>query len=157
MSAFVTPTVTEFKDYFFRDFPYAAADDQTNFEKVVDADINKAFGQATATFNPALGYGVDPATKIAYLFLAAHWLVMDIRMSSKGLNSTGEFAIQSKSAGNVSESYQIPDAYAKNPTFQGYAQTQYGQKYLQLSIPLLAGRGASVVFGSTGPYGYGGC
>lgn len=157
--AFITPTVAEFKAYFYRDFPYAGADEQTNFEKIVDADITKAIGQATASFNSALGYGDEgtPApVMIAFLLLAAHFLVIDIRMSSKGLDSTGEFAISSKSAGNVSVSYQLPDAYAKNVTFQGFAQTQYGQKYLQLSIPLLAGAGARVVWGTTGPYGYAG-
>lgn len=153
--AWTQPTVSEFKAYFFRDFPYAPADAQNDLNKVVDLDIEKAIAQAVACFNSGLGYGTDANTTIAFLFLAAHWLVMDIRMSGQGLASTGEFAISSKSAGNVSVSYEVPALYRDNAYIQGFTQTKYGQKFLQLSLPLLAGAGARVTFGTTTPLPWG--
>lgn len=149
------PTIAEFKEYFDRDFPYAKEDQQNDLEKIRNKDIQKALDQAAVTFNASLGYGTDLSTTIAALLLTAHWLVMDIRMAGQGLASQGVFAIASKSAGNVSVSYNLPKQYQDNAWLQGFTNTQYGQKYLQLSMPLLPGAGARVVFGTTTPLPWG--
>ena len=83
------PTLAIFKTFFARDFNFAASSDQSDLSMICDADIEKAFCEANAFFNPGLGYGAkvvdtdlyDPVT-IAYLDLAAGFLVESIKNSS---------------------------------------------------------------------------
>jgi len=70
-------TVSDFKSYFRRGFPYLP-DDSSSYcdadKYVQDADIQKAFGEAQASFNQGL-YGSDAFITQAYLYLTAHYLV----------------------------------------------------------------------------------
>jgi len=103
-------TVSDFKAYFDRHFPYAPLDDPNNQEFVRDIDIQNAFEQAKVNFNKGIWDSYESA-KIAYLFLTAHYLCMDMRMAESGLSSSGAFAMSSKSVGDVSASYAIPDTF----------------------------------------------
>lgn len=123
------------------------SDDIYNY--VLDADITKAFAEAQVNLNQAL-FGSDAQIQMGYLYLTAHYLVMDIRGGLKGLESTGEFAVSSRSVGSVSESYSIPDTYLKNPTLAYFAKTSYGQKYLSLIMPRMVGN-VFTVQGATNP------
>lgn len=142
---FLNPTVQDFKDYFYRDFPYGT-DMETS---VLDQDIAKAFGQTNFNFNPGL-FADQSAYDIGYLLLAAHYLVIDLRMSSQGLSGKYSWTTQSKSVGSVSESYAIPQRILDNPDMAMLAQTPYGAKFLQLILPQLAGQMFNA-FGSTRP------
>lgn len=142
---YTNPTVADFKAYYFRDFPYG-----TNIStSVTDADINKAFGQANINISQEL-FATQETYNIGYLLLAAHYLVVDLRMSSQGINGQYSFLEQSKSVGSVSQSFAIPQRILDDPYFSMLSRTNYGAKYLEIIIPQLAGN-VFVVYGSTRP------
>lgn len=133
--AYNNPSVADFQAYFYRDFPYGTGIE----ENVIDQDIAKAFQQANVNINQ--GLFPDQATyTMAYLYLSAHYLVFDLRMSSQGLNGQYSFLEQSKSVGQVSQSFAIPQRILDDPYFSMLTQTNYGAKYLQLILPQLAGQ-----------------
>lgn len=135
--SFVNPQATDFKAYFFRDFPYGT-DINTS---VTDADINKALQQVNTytAFNPNM-WCDQSAYTIGYLYLAAHYMVMDLRASSQGMNGQYSFLEQSKSVGSVSASYAIPQRMLDNPEFAMLAKTNYGSQYLMYVLPQLTGQ-----------------
>lgn len=124
-----------------------AADDIDNY--ILDEDIEKAFGEAKINLNQSL-FGSDADITIGYYYLTAMYLVHDIRAAMGGIDAGPGFALVSKSAGNVSESYGIPEAYLKNPIYQVYTQSPYGLKYLSLVLPNLVGN-IGAVAGATRP------
>lgn len=147
--AWEAPTTDEFKEYFARDFRYAPENDPDNPSFVMDADITRAITEAQTNFNSGLA-DEDHAT-IMFMYLAAHYLVLNLRTSGKGINSQGEMLINSKGAGSVSVGYQIPDRFSKSPILSQYTTTGYGMKYLELSMKYLVGR-VSAVEGTTTVY-----
>lgn len=132
--AYTKPTIPEFKVYFSRDFPFGA-DPETS---VTDTDLEKAYMQASFNFNEAL-FSSEGEYKVGYLLLWAHYLVVDLRMSSQGINGQYSFIEQSKSVGSVSQSFAIPQRILENPYFSMLIKTNYGAKYLELMLPLLVG------------------
>ena len=148
MSAWTRPTIADFKAYFVRDFNYAPADDPSNQKFVMDGDITKAMDQAEANFNPGLGYAPDSAVSMAFLWLAAFYMVEDLKVSGQGVASQANFPISSKSVQGVSLSYAIPEAYTKDAFISYLASNGYGMKYLSLSLPFTIGR-VEVVEGTT--------
>lgn len=140
-------TVSEFKTYFDRAFEYAPNDDPNNKNFIRDKDIENAFAQATLNFNEGLWYD-ESDKKLAFMFLTAHYLCMDLQMAEAGINSTGQFTMSSKSVGSVSASYTIPQMYQNDPLLNYFSQTQFGCKYLSMLIPRAVGR-IAVVRGTT--------
>lgn len=134
MQPYTNPTVDEFKAYFTRDFPYNA-DPQLG---VTDADIAKAFGQTNFNINQVL-FPTQGDYTIGYMFLAAHYLVIDLRMASQGLNGQAAWLETSKSVGSVSQSFAVPQKIMDNPYLALLSKTNYGNKYLELILPQLAG------------------
>lgn len=131
--AFTNPTVADFKAYFFRDFPYGATSDT-----VMDADITKALDQALFNFNPGL-FADQAQYSMGVLYLAAHYLVIDLRASSQGITGSYSWLESSKSVGSVSESFVIPQRILDNPYWAMLSQTPYGAKFLSLILPRLLG------------------
>ena len=168
-------TVQQFKDYFYRDFPYlplynpskvyfkgdivfsndvayqSLIDNNTdplstatswkvvNVSKddyVTDQDILKAMSQAIITAKYC-GDSDEEAINI-YLHLVAYYLVVDLKNASQGVGSSYSAAVSSKSVGDVSESYAIPQWMLDNPMYSMFAQNGYGLKYLSLIAPFLA-------------------
>lgn len=123
------------------------ADDVDNY--ISDADITKAFAEAKVVFNQAL-FGDDATIELAYLYLTAHYLCIDIRNAMRGISATGAFPVTGRTVGSVSESYGIPTAYTDNPIFAMYSQTGYGLKYFSFVLPNLVGN-IGVVAGWTHP------
>jgi len=113
-------------------------------EYISDFDIQKAFGEANFSFNKSLMWGT-PDTEwtanatVAYMYVVAHYLVVDAQMATQGLSSTGYFSISSRSVGDVSEAYSIPQWMLEDPIISAFMTTRYGQKYVQLLKPLLIG------------------
>lgn len=139
------PTIQEFKDYFYRDFPYSTDPDAG----VLDQDIGKAFGQTNININPGL-FADQQSYTIGYLLLAAHWLVYDLRMASGVSGGPLTWATQSKSVGSVAESFAIPQRILDNPELMALTSTMYGGKYIVLILPLLSGA-MFITYGSTRP------
>lgn len=121
------------------------SDDIYNY--VLDADITKAFAEAQLNFNQAL-FGSDSEITLVYLYLTAHYLVMDIRGALQGLESSGTFNVSSRSVGSVSESYAIPQEYLSDPFFEYFTKTTYGLKYLSYAVPRTRGNVNSISGGT---------
>lgn len=132
--SYSTPTIDDFKTYFSRDFPFGADPN----ENVTDADIVKAMQQANVFISQAL-FGSQASFNIGYELLSAHYLVLNLRASSQGINGQFGFLEASKSVGSVSQSFQIPQRYLDNPVWAGLTQTTYGYQYLQMILPQLTG------------------
>lgn len=105
---------------------------------IQDADIMRAFNEAKVNFNAAL-FGDDDTVKMVFLYLAAHYLVIDLNNAQNPLSMGFMGFTQSKSVGSVSESYAVPQWMLNNSILSQYAQTGYGRKYLSLIQPYLVG------------------
>lgn len=138
--AYTQPTVTDFKAYFTRDFPYGTTNDT-----VLNSDITKAMGEANFSFNEAL-FSSQTNYTIGFLYLTAHYLVIDLRNSSQGLAGTYAWLETSKSVGSVSQGFSIPQQILDHPILAMLSKTPYGAKYLELISPSLVGQ----IFSSCG-------
>lgn len=116
---------------------------------VLDQDIEKAFAEAELVFNEAL-FPTEDEQRLAFLYLAAHYLIIDLNAS----NNNGQLGISgpinNRSVGNVSEGYAIPKWMTDNDLLAPFASTPYGQKYISLLRPKLVGN-VFVVKGATQP------
>jgi len=112
----------------------------SNFGLVSDLDITNAYAEACVVFNDALFTSDDMV--LGYLYLAAHYLVHDLNAGGQDGGSIG--TVNSRSVGNVSESYSIPPAFLDNPMFSLLSKSSYGQKYLSMIIPRLVGNMTTV-------------
>ncbi len=117
---------------------------------VLDEDINKAFDEACLVFNESLFSETDETKKLAYLYLTAHYLVIDLKNAKNSGEVGSSGSVASRSVGNVSESYNIPKWMTDNETLAPLAQTSYGVKYYSLVKPRLIGS-SFVVQGATLP------
>lgn len=143
--AYTNPSVADFKAFFVRDFPYGT-DPETS---ILDSDITKAFTFTNVNFNPDL-FADQGSYNVGYLLLSAHYLVMNLRASSQGINGQFAFAENSKSVGNVSQGFAIPQRILDNPDWAILTKTNYGAQFIQLVLPQLAGQ-IYTVLGSTRP------
>ena len=132
-----------------------APDNSENWQKVrgnvndyvQDKDIERAMSQALSTANAR--FGIDDDDKIMiYLHLVAFYLQMDLNTAS----SSGGFVgiTTSKSVGDVSEGFTIPQWVTDNPAFSIFTQNGFGLKYLSLilpyiSCPILFSKGATTL------------
>lgn len=111
---------------------------------VLDEDITEAYAEACMLFNEAL-FDSDADIVTGYLYLAAHFLVIDLNMG--GAESVGSSKVTSRSVGSISESYQVPD-WMNKQGWSNYITTQYGVKYAMLVYPKTIGR-VKAVWGGT--------
>lgn len=132
--AYTVPTVSDFKNYFSRDFPYGSSNDT-----VKNTDIQRAMGEAAFSFNEGL-FTSQANYDIGFLLLTAHYLVMDLRASSQGIAGQYSWLENSKSVGSVSQSFAIPQRVLDNPEFSMLSKTNYGAKFLALLLPQLVGQ-----------------
>lgn len=142
--AYENPSVADFKAYFVRDFPYGTDVDTS----VTDADIAKAYQQVNVNINQGL-FDSQAAYTLGYLLLAAHYLVTDL-IAGQGVNGAANWVEQSKSVGNVSQSFAIPQYILDNPLLSLFSKTNYGMQFLQLILPQLPGQ-MFISYGSTRP------
>lgn len=152
--SYPSPTVDDFKDNFLRDFPFAVAvggkeGDPTDLKRVLDRDIIKALLLAGANINVGL-FESKEIFQQAFMFLAAHHLVTNIRASSQGLNGSFNWLTTSKNAGDVGESFEVPDRIKNSPYFSAITKTYYGMQYLMIVWPRLIGN-VGTVAGATHP------
>jgi hypothetical protein len=146
-------TVQQFQSFFVRDWKYGPG-----LDSVMDSDIQNALNIASTYFNASLfsdvALGAPGQTNnttseqtLAYLYAAAHFLVLNIQAvgglnglsSGDGLSSGSSGPIGSKNAGGLSASYQWPQDIINNPMLYQFTRTNYGQQYLQMLAPKLVG------------------
>lgn len=132
--AYEYPTVQDFKDYFFRDFPFGT--DPNN--NILDQDVSKALNCAENDFPAGLFTSQSDFTQ-GVLLLSAHWLYTNIKASG-GLSAQPNWITTSKAVGNVSEGFQVPQYIMDNPLLAMLSQTWYGKQYLFQILPRLAGQ-----------------
>lgn len=108
---------------------------------VLDEDIARAFNEALVNFNPALFDEKD--LELVFYYLTAHYLTVDKNNASSG-GAVSVGIMTSKTVGNVSAGYTIPNRFMKNPVLAYYATTGFGQKYLSYLIPRMTARCAVV-------------
>jgi len=133
--AYTDSTVAQFQTQFSRDFPYS----NDPSLGVTPADIITAFNMADIAINQGM-WSSQSQYNIGFNLLAAHFLVLNLRAATQGLNGQFNWAQNSKSVGNVSESFTIPQRLIDNPELMQYAKTNYGAQYLQLLWPQLCGQ-----------------
>lgn len=105
---------------------------------IQDSDIERAFAEAKVNFNPNL-FTDDTTATMVFLYLAAHYLVIDLNNAANPLAMGFIGFTQSKSVGSVSESYALPSFATNNQVLSQYMQTGYGRKYVSLISPYLIG------------------
>lgn len=149
-------TITDFKNYFIRDFDYAVKVGQTESiydcqkDYVMDADITKAFNESKMCFNGNL-FSTDTELTVAYLYLVAHYLANDLATSKQGIGSSTNYPVSSRSIGGISESYTVPEWISKSAIYSFLSTTRYGMKYISLLRPRLIGN-VQVYKGHTTPW-----
>lgn len=134
-----------FQSYFVRDFPYGTDpsisvlnQDITNAFNLVDYTISQSFWPDQNSFN------------IAYFYLAAHFLVVNLRNSSQGISGQYAWLTNSKAAGGISQGIAIPERIMQNPDFAQYFTTNYGAQYMSMLWPNLSAQ-VFTVAGRTKP------
>lgn len=132
--AYTYPSISDFQSQFSRDFPYGTDPNTT----ITTTDIQNAFNFVNFNINTALFPNQGDFT-LGYLLLAAHFLVVNIRSSSQGINGQFNFLQQGKGVGAVNESFAIPDWILRNAMLSMYTKTNYGAMFLQLILPQLIG------------------
>lgn len=118
--------------------------DATNWELVNDTvdnyisndDILRAFKEAKVNYNAGL-FSEEETAKMVFLYLAAHYLVIDLNNAQNPLGMGFMGFTQSKSVGSVSESYMVPSFATNNQVLSQYILTGYGRKYVSLISPYI--------------------
>lgn len=132
--AFTNPSVQDFKNQLNRDFPYGTDPDVS----VLDSDI--AYSFQMANMNMSQAWAPDQGTyTVLYVLLSAHYLVLNIRASSQGINGQYNWLQASKGVGSVNEAFAIPEWIQKNAFMSQLSKTNYGAQFLQLVLPQLIG------------------
>lgn len=114
------------------------AGDETDLKLVRDDDITGAQADAGFNVNQDL-FGSQGDWNRAFNYLTAHMLVEKLLAAGEGLASQYNWLTTSKSVGDVSESFEIPDRIKKDPMLAAFSKTRYGAMYLQIISPLLIG------------------
>lgn len=143
--AYENPSVADFKVQFARDFPYGT-DINTS---VTDTDIANAYRFTNIQISQGL-WDNQSAYSLGYLLLSAHFLVLNLRSASQGVNGQWAWLEQSKNVGSMSTSLAIPQRILDNPMFATLTKTNYGAEYLGLLWPQLSGQ-MFIAVGSTRP------
>lgn len=137
--AYNNPSIADFQGYFLRDFPYTS-DITTG---VTSQDIANAYGLVNININQGL-FGSQENYTIGYFYLAAHYLVLNVRAGSQGINGQATWIQQSKAVQGVTETFSIPQRILDNPLFAQLVKTNYGYQFLQIVLPQLSGQVISV-------------
>lgn len=119
-------------------------EDIKNF--IADWQIEKAMFQAQNLINANLFGNNNDKLLMCYLYLTAHFLIVD-NSAFQG-NGLSNMLKTSQSVDGVSVSYSIPQSILNNPLYSYLAKTEYGLKYLTYIIPLINGY-TRVVCGTT--------
>lgn len=133
--AFQAPSIPDFKAQFVRDFPYST---DVNVG-VTDADIASAYNLVNVNVSQSL-WADQQGYTLGYLYLAAHYLCLNLRASSQGINGQYNWIQNSKSVQGVAEGFQIPQRLIDNLFFAMLTKTNYGARFFELVYPALIGQ-----------------
>jgi hypothetical protein len=125
-------------DDFTDEYYWVVASGVQKTDYVCDCDIERAFKEASVTFNEGL-CGVDEDAQLMFLYLAAFYLAYDLSVAAGGAYGSVNFPATEVKVGSVSEGYYIPKAYLEDPILGFYARNGFGLKYLNMLYPRLVG------------------
>lgn len=143
--AYTNPSVADFKNQFFRDFPYGTDLNTT----VLDQDITSAFVLTNININQGL-FAAQGFYSYGYNLMSAHFLVTNLRSSSQGRNGKFTWLENSKSVGDLAAQFSIPQRVLDNPYWSMLCTTNYGALFLQTVLPQLCGQ-VFIAYGDTLP------
>lgn len=156
------PQVADFETQFFREFRYG-----TGFDYVKDEDIQRGLNEAGIMFNPCLWdstvpIGTSSEAGIAYMYLAAHLMVLSIQQMAgglsavprgKGTRNSAEGVVVASGVGQAHVTYQVPPPrVADNAVLMDLFRTTFGQRYIAMLEPRLIGNVVVVSGSSLNPF-----
>lgn len=113
---------------------------------ILDADIERAMGEASFKFNKSLFS--EPKGKIIFLYLTMFFLVYDKQNAASGVNGNSAAGpVIHRSVGKMSVTYMESKLYAKYPSYEFLASNDYGRKAFNLMAPYLRA-GVRILFGA---------
>lgn len=148
------PLVADFTAQFPREFVYG-----TGLDSVTDNDIQRALNEAGIMFNQDLWdsttlIGASSEGGIAYMYLAAHLMVINIQQMAgglsavargKGVRNSPQGVPVASGVGQANVTYQVPPPrVAENAILMDFFRTTFGQRYLAMIEPRLIGNVAIV-------------
>ena len=134
------PTAAQFMSFFFRDFPYAGPDTPaTDLNYVQPQDINNAIALGQINFSPSMFDIQSGQSTTVFMYLAAFYLVENLKNAAKGLAAQANFPITGIGAGGVNVSMEPPESFLKHPTYAMFTRNAYGLNYLSLIYPYTIG------------------
>ena len=128
---------------YIRVYISSGAGDNTDQSRVTDYDIDRAQVAATQFNITQELFTGQQAFSYAYNLLSAHYLLIQAANSQAGLAGKAEWITNSKSIGDVSESFVIPDRIMRSPFLSKLGRTSYGAEFAELVAPSLIGNMAS--------------
>ena len=99
------------------------------FKYVRDKDIQRAITDTKENINRAL-FTKQSQFTASFLNLTAHYLIMNLRASSQGVDGEFDWLLTNKGVGSVSAGFHIPTYLADNPVYSFYCKTPYGVRYI---------------------------
>ena len=134
------PTYQQFQAFFFRDFPYADPNTPaTDLNYVQPQDINNAIDLGVINFSPSMFDVQSGQSTTVFMYLAAFYLVENLKMAAKGIAAQANFSLESIAAGGVNVGMRPPESFLKNPTYNMFTRNAYGLQYLSLVYPYTIG------------------
>jgi hypothetical protein len=138
------PTAAQFMSFFFRDFPYAGPNTPTtDLNFVQPQDINNAIAIAQINFSAGM-FDNNGISTTVFMYLAAFYLVENLKNSAKGIAAQANFPLTGIGAGGVNLSMEVPESFKKNPIYSMYCRNAYGLNYLSIVYPYTIGAGTLV-------------
>ena len=113
--------------------------DNTDVKAVTDYDIAKAMKAAMAFNMTNALWGSQAAYTYAYNLLIAHYLCENAQADGAGLGGQADWVRNSKTVGDVTESFSIPERVTKSIYFAKFSKTTFGSQFLELIAPSLIG------------------
>lgn len=139
-STWTPPSYTDFQAFFNRDFPYASVTTPaTDLNYVQPADINKAIAEAQINFSAGMFDITSGQSTTVFMYLAAFYLVENLKASAKGLAAQANFPLTAIGVGGVNMAMTPPEQFLKNPTYAMFTRNGYGLTYLSFVYPYTIG------------------
>ncbi len=133
-SNFTLPSISYFKNYFFRAFPYS-----DDYKKgFLDFDVAIAMQAANNNFRPDIWDNQGEYNE-SYLNLSAHYLVLKQQADSQGVAGEYEWTTSSKGAAGISKGSAVPTPIMEGALQAALTKTIYGKRYWEMARPRLVG------------------
>jgi hypothetical protein len=133
-SNYLNPSISYFKNYFYRAFPFS-----TDYKQgFLDFDVAIAMQAANNNFRPDI-WDDQGQYNEAYLNLTAHFLVLKQQADSQGMVNEYEWTTASKGGNGISKSSAVPTPIMEGALQAALTTTTYGKRYWEMARPRVVG------------------